>query len=1532
MSRGTTGVVARVLRLPAAAAATACALLVLAGSAGAGGAAAHLYWVVSDKVGVANLDGSGTNTSFVSGVSNGQSVAVDDQHVYWVSVNTPAIGRADLDGSNANQSLVSENASDVAVDSQYLYWTDTADGTIGRANLDGSSPDASFITGLSGPRAIATDGTYLYWANAGGGHISRADLNGSNLVSDFIDAGAQAALGVAVELPYIYWTEFSNGTIGRANIDGTGVNESFVTGLSQPVMIAADGRHLYWTGTGHTIGEANLDGTGVNGSVVTAGSDIPTSVAVLSSPGAPMGASATVGAASASVAFGAPSPNGSSITGYTVTSSPGGVTASGVSSPIAVSGLTNGTAYTFTVTATNGVGEGVASAASNEVTPSADPVVATFAPLSGIAGTHVTLTGTGLDTVNEVDFTNAASPATIDTQSAARLVVEVPPDATFGPLTVKNGVGQAVTSKSFTPVPKIASLGAYDGAVFNVVAINGTNLAGATVKFGTVAATPIPVSATEVDARVPLAGFSIGKVSVTTTPGGTAMSPQPFAVTKIASFAPLSATAGKTVTITGQGLGSTTSVDFVGHTGATIVGTPTATSVKVIVPDDAAVGDIFVNTANTPLGSVLTVKVFKPLPSISNLSPVDGQPGTPVEIIGANFVNVGGVIKFGKVEQTSFTVATPTEIDTTVPAPGFTGGAVTVTTTAGTVVSKAIFTLTTVSGFTPAAAPAGATVTIHGQGLADATAVDFVGHAGVAPVGTPTATSIKVVVPDDALPGQLLVHTPGTDPGGLLTANALKVVPTISTVTPVDGMEGTSVTITGANFFTDVNTVVMFGTIPLVAYTVMSPNTIIAPIPAGFTSGKVTVTTPGGGTAVSKTVVNVTKVTAISPAKGAAGQKVTITGQGLGSTTGVNFTGPTIGGLFTLPVPATIVSVSATTVTVTVPAGAVTGPLTLFTPRIGLAGIQTVQSFAPLPTVGMPTPTPAGTLVFISGGNLQPTAANPTVTLGTESVTVLFAFPTFVGLLLPPDAITGTLTVTTANGTAKTTLKVLPTISSGPDPSHAAAGDEVHLTGLTFTGTKSVTFAGNASTPFTVTGALGSTQTLTFKVPATAASGPITVTNAGGSAATAGDFTVDPHIASFTPASAADGATVTLTGSGFGLNGDTRTIKVGSIAATSVTWVSPTSVKFVIPNGAPVSDKIHIAVNGGTAADSATNLNVTATIASFTPSHGPAGTPVVISGSGFTGATGVKFNGVAAASFHVDSATQITATVPSGTSPGAITVARPTVPKTLTSATNFDNTAAITSISLDHGHAGDDVTVIGTDLTGATTVTFGGGATATASSVTATSLHVTVPDTAETGELTVTTPLGDAVSSTSFTVEPEIDSFTPTDGPPGTSVVITGSGFTGATDVAFGGASAGDGNYSVDSATQITATVPAGAATGTITVTTPDGNFESADSFTVDDFVHSNGLGQTYLSANLLGTYSSSDAQAALQAWPGSSGPSFFTCNGEDAVATAATSGDNQGAVAVWVYGAGPLQGHVFLSPAPHGVVTCPLTSDPTWN
>jgi uncharacterized repeat protein (TIGR03803 family) len=146
------------------------------------------------------------------------------------------------------------------------------------------------------------------------------------------------------------------------------------------------------------------------------------------------------------------------------------------------------------------------------------------------------------------------------------------------------------------------------------------------------------------------------------------------------------------------------------------------------------------------------------------------------------------------------------------------------------------------------------------------------------------------------------------------------------------------------------------------------------------------------------------------------------------------------------------------------------------------------------------------------------------------------------------------------------------------------------------------------------------------------------------------------------------------------------------------------------------------------------------------------------------------------------------------------------------------------------GKEGAAVTILGTNLTGASSVTFGGIA-ATFTVVSPSEITTTVPAGALTGSVTVTVGATTLTSNVAFRVTPTITGFSPPSGPVGTPVTITGTGLMQTTKVTFNNTVA---TFTVNSDTQVTATVPTGATTGKIEITTPGGTAKSATSFTVN--------------------------------------------------------------------------------------------------
>jgi uncharacterized repeat protein (TIGR03803 family) len=145
------------------------------------------------------------------------------------------------------------------------------------------------------------------------------------------------------------------------------------------------------------------------------------------------------------------------------------------------------------------------------------------------------------------------------------------------------------------------------------------------------------------------------------------------------------------------------------------------------------------------------------------------------------------------------------------------------------------------------------------------------------------------------------------------------------------------------------------------------------------------------------------------------------------------------------------------------------------------------------------------------------------------------------------------------------------------------------------------------------------------------------------------------------------------------------------------------------------------------------------------------------------------------------------------------------------------------------GKVGDRVGVLGQGFTGTTSVSFGG-TPATYNVVLDTYLEAFVPA-GTTGLVSVVTPSGTLNSNKPYRVTPVVLSFSPSNGPVGTSVTITGTGLINTTKVTFGGVAAT--TVTINSDTQVTAAVPTGAKSGRIVITTPGGKATSAKSFTV---------------------------------------------------------------------------------------------------
>ena len=256
----------------------------------------------------------------------------------------------------------------------YKYSTDG--GTTFRIRATGTTASPLVISTLSSDGTTAlTNGTSY-----------NIQIKAVNAQGDGSATGSTAATPYTISGAPTIGTATVSGVSGTANVPFTAPSSNGGSAITSYTATSSPGG---FTGSLSQAGSGTITVTGLtNGTAYTftvkannaAGasnaSSVSNSVTPYTVPDAPTIGAAVAGNGTADVTFTAPSFNGgSAITGYTVTSTPAGITGTGTVSPITVSGLTNGTSYTFTVTAANSAGSSSASSSSNSVTPSSGPTV-----------------------------------------------------------------------------------------------------------------------------------------------------------------------------------------------------------------------------------------------------------------------------------------------------------------------------------------------------------------------------------------------------------------------------------------------------------------------------------------------------------------------------------------------------------------------------------------------------------------------------------------------------------------------------------------------------------------------------------------------------------------------------------------------------------------------------------------------------------------------------------------------------------------------------------------------------------------------------------------------------------------------------------------------------------------------------------------------------------------------------------------------------------------------------------------------------
>lgn len=317
-----------------------------------------------------------------------------------------------------------------------------------------------------------------------------------------------------------------------------------------------------------------------------------------------------------------------------------------------------------------------------------------------------------------------------------------------------------------------------------------------------------------------------------------------------------------------------------------------------------------------------------------------------------------------------------------------------------------------------------------------------------------------------------------------------------------------------------------------------------------------------------------------------------------------------------------------------------------------LNGVFALGANAP-PTISSFTPESGttGTVVSITGTNFTTSA---TVMFGGATAASVRVISSAELQAVVADGATGSVQVATVYGSVESqqhfTYLLPPTITDFA-PSSAGAGGRVVIQGTNFSTPAEVFFGGVSASSVSVETA----GQITATVSAGGTSGALTVRTRSGSATAPQEFSFEgaPTITGFAERAVTTGASLSIRGTNLL---KTRDVRVGGIAA-EILDTTAKQLRVRIPAGI-VSSPASVSLAtpfGETTSSVLIPITERAALISFSPAVGFAGTPVVLSGAGFLGATTVTIAGVSAL-FTIDSDSRISAVAGAVRSRGKVVV------------------------------------------------------------------------------------------------------------------------------------------------------------------------------------------------------------------------------------------------------------------------------------